>query len=437
MNDVSEHGAQDRELPLLGGAPRASRGAKRCCCGKSSRQAWGWTSLVLLVLSWVGQAELAQLIETSTSSTAANFNKPAFITILNQGCMFVCLPLAWIYLKATGRKSRDLGNENDAEFSFVKYLAKQGYTRCGFTWNCVWLAFIYFFSTYLWYLALGSTIDNTRHASPSPLSYTPSSLSISSRPRFATSTKVPAVSVGLATAIYNTSVVFVWGFSLCLLGDSLSVGKMIGMLLALGGACLCGISQSPLGDVSFNLWSFVVLGSAATYGLFEVMYKWTTLRAATRRPPEFQKFSESVDVPLAMGQLFTGGIGLAHIFVVSVLLIPLHFSGVERFEWPTAAQWKLLAVNAVAGTLFNASFVMSLTLMEPLFVAMATLLTIPASFVADIFIDSLRNELSQKEFGTARLSGMAAIVCGFLVFECFDTCRRKCKTSASAHHRIT
>ena len=60
-----------------------------------------------------------------------------------------------------------LGRLQPQPTGVAAYLQRWGYTLRQFAWECVWLALLYFASTYAWYLALGSGTahaSNTTHA---------------------------------------------------------------------------------------------------------------------------------------------------------------------------------------------------------------------------------------------------------------------------------
>lgn len=343
-----------------GSAGHSEEPPRRCCAAVTRQEVLGYVSLLCMILCWVLQAEYAQSIQKGRAQ-GAQYNKPFFMTWFNQSCMVLALPVVFCYIKCTvnagsGRRS-----------SIQDYLRLHGFTPQQMVKHCVWLGVLYFFANYLWYLALPQR----------------------------------GVSVGLATAVYNTCVVFTWLFGLCILGEPCAVSHVCGMVLSVAGVFMVSLGHKNNGDSSagapalrLNLWYLVILGGAALYGLWEVAFKALTV---TRQRPDGSRVKE---MPLTMVNMFSGGVGAAHIVVVSFGLIPLHFSGVEPFQPPTAVQWKSLLGNAGLSLLFNLSFVASVALLpSPVFVAMATLLTIPTAAALDILLMGPEaSELAKRMF---------------------------------------
>ena len=151
-----------------------------------------------------------------------------------------------------------------------------------------------------------------------------------------------------------------------------------------------------------------VIGSAILYAVFEVLLNRVTNSAARRRNNGNQE-NGNQEVPLAVANIFSGGIGLVHLFCLTILLWPLDALGIEPFHWPTSAQWGLLWVNAGLGTLFNVSFCAALVLTTPLFVSVSCLMTIPLAACVDL----LRG---QANFTGLQIGGMLLICVGFFCF---------------------
>ena len=65
--------------------------------------------------------------------------------------------------------------------------------------------------------------------------------------------------------------------------------------------------------------------------------------------------------------------------------------GWEVFELPSAAQWRMLLLNAGMGTLFNVSFVAAVSLLSPTLVSVSCLLTVPIAAMADLLLNQYRD----------------------------------------------
>ena len=80
-----------------------------------------------------------------------------------------------------------------------------------------------------------------------------------------------------------------------------------------------------------------------------------------------------------------------HVFFLSLLLFPMDKLGWEVFELPSAAQWRMLLLNAGMGTLFNVSFVAAVSLLSPTLVSVSCLLTVPIAAMADLLLNQYRD----------------------------------------------
>lgn len=86
------------------------------------------------------------------------------------------------------------------------------------------------------------------------------------------------ISVGAGTAIYNTTPMFVYCLSVCFLHESVSLRKLLGVLVAFTGVALVGFFQdtgdSSSGSIDFGglglLGGILVLSASATNSIYEV-----------------------------------------------------------------------------------------------------------------------------------------------------------------------
>ena len=183
---------------------------------------------------------------------------------------------------------------------------------------------------------------------------------------------LPLTSVSANSALYQTSCVFAYGLSLWLLRERLSCSKSIAVLVALAGV-LC-ITSAKQGAASGSPNSFggdvLVLGSAALYAFKEVLYKRCFGMSGSR-------------TPLADAALANGLIGAWGAITTPLWLALLDATGCEVFEWPPAELAPGYAVAAAASALFQACLFAAVALTSPTFVALATLLVAPASYLAD------------------------------------------------------
>ena len=366
------------------------------------RMTAGSIALISLIFAWVSQAELSKSLQHG-SATIKPYNKPFFITILNQSMMVVAFGLNVFFLPKTQLCSPS------------KYLKDHGLSIRKVAMSGSFLAVIYCASTYFWFTSIGK---NT-------------------------------VSVSVASGIYNSSVVWVFLLSLIFKIETFTIPKAIGVVLAIVGVALSSTSSSSTSPPSlspsssspssspspftwsvsssspsslpapssmvFNVGYIEVIGSAMLYALFEVVLKLIT-NAALHRRNKNTIGSKEEEVPIGIANIFTGTIGLAHLFLLSFLFIPFNAFGWEIFEWPSSSQWGLLWLNAGMGTMFNVSFVAAIALMSPTLVSVSCLLTIPIAAITDLILNNYRAEDQHVSFTSIKIVGLCCICLGFLAF---------------------
>ena len=405
MNQLAETATVDVPLlPIL----------KHQQSSTSTRQKYqltgGTLALIFLIFAWVVQAEVSKSLQHG-SKDVQPYNKPFFISMLNQSCMVSAFLLNGFFLT---RK----------EFcSLPTYLANNGLSVYTVSIRCVQLGFIYCASTFLWFSSLGHN----------------------------------SISVSIASGIYNSSVVWVFLLGIFFRLESFTWAKGGGVLLAIVGVALSSItssshsalpsanssspssslplpsspsSSSPSSSLplpsspssvlrlqkqhqgfTFQFDYLQVVGSAMLYACFEVLLKLVT-NAAQHKAGR----SKHQDVPMAIANIFTGGVGVVHLFVLSWLFWPLNHFGWETFEWPSSAQWHGLVLNAGMGTIFNISFVASITLMSPALVSVSCLLTIPIAAITDLLLNASRDQSEQVRFTAVNVIGLCLICSGFVAF---------------------
>jgi multidrug transporter EmrE-like cation transporter len=91
--------------------------------------------------------------------------------------------------------------------------------------------------------------------------------------------------VSVNTAIYNSSCVFVFVFSVAVLKEKVSVLKIVAVVCCLGGVtmlCVDGITNSSGHDNKGDVWGYaLVIASTILYSLYEVLFKrWGSYKEA-------------------------------------------------------------------------------------------------------------------------------------------------------------
>jgi len=220
-------------------------------------------------------------------------------------------------------------------------------------------------------------------------------------------------SVSAATCVFDTSCVFTYSFSVLLLNEKIDRWKLIGMFLAVGGAIVTALypgdnNQSSSDSGSQFSWLILVLAAAAGYGMYEVLFAKTT---------------QGVADPACIN-VVTGMLGLINFVGFWVVLIPLNYlstcpdSDSHSLEWcafgepfalpPSSKSWALLNANAATAMLFNVFFSLAIATTSPLLVSVGTMLSIPATALADLV-------LYQDGKGYQFILGAVLVVCGFLL----------------------
>eukprot|EP01029_Cantina_marsupialis_P005514 TRINITY_DN1604_c0_g1_i1.p1 TRINITY_DN1604_c0_g1~~TRINITY_DN1604_c0_g1_i1.p1 ORF type:complete len:251 (+),score=82.86 TRINITY_DN1604_c0_g1_i1:582-1334(+) len=122
-----------------------------------------------------------------------------------------------------------------------------------------------------------------------------------------------------------------------------------------------------------NIWIVVIFFGAATYGLWEVLYKKYGVNER--------------NTPISFGFFAVGVLGLVTLFIGLICIPILDVTGLEKFEMPPRENWSSLSITAAGGAIYNFCFFMALALLSsPLLVAMGVLITIPAAEIADFLM---------------------------------------------------
>ncbi|KAK4056047.1 hypothetical protein OIO90_003042 [Microbotryomycetes sp. JL221] len=97
------------------------------------------------------------------------------------------------------------------------------------------------------------------------------------------------------------------------------------------------------------------------------------------------KFRIKTEARVSM-TLFFGFVGLFNILLIWPLGFLLHFTGVERWEWPRGGMlWLNIALNASITFVSDALYVRAMLMTSPLAVTLGISLTIPLALVGDMY----------------------------------------------------
>jgi len=227
---------------------------------------------------------------------------------------------------------------------------------------------------------------------------------------------LPLTTLSANTGIYNSACVFVYLFSCILLNERITVGKVLSVLVCISGVVVMAYAQyrqtpkEQRGNNGTWLGYVFVVASTVLYALYEVLYKKFALSAEPKSKNEVSRANDSHEASTDSTfdtMLFLGSAGVQTLFWYWPIILILHYSGYETFEMPSKDVWEVLSVNGALDCAFNILLLITIMLTNPLFVSVGSLLTIPASIVADkLFRHYVPNALS--------FVGAGLIVLGFV-----------------------
>ncbi|PFH34723.1 hypothetical protein BESB_067560 [Besnoitia besnoiti] len=205
-------------------------------------------------------------------------------------------------------------------------------------WACAWIGALYLLQSWTWTSAVGKD----------------------------------GMSVGTVTAIYNINPVFVFLFTVCLYKEGADdCVQIVALILATVGVAL--IAYHNEGEPTSTSGVLLSVFCAASYGLFEVVFKNYILNGRS-------------NLPLAFIFLIVGIIGVLSLFIFWIPLAILHVLRLEVFpeSLPPPLLIILLIFVCVCSCLHTLLLQVSLLLLpSPILVALCSLLSLPAAAAAD------------------------------------------------------
>jgi len=275
--------------------------------------------------AWITMAELLQRLQQKSE---VNYNKPLLVLYVIHSAYAIYIPICfvWILIKKIMKpKQTTILSELSQGMSLKRKLL------VAFCINPVMLA-----CAYTWYLSL------------------------------------PLTRVSANTGIYNSASVFVYLFSIFLLKERVAVIKVASVIICIGGVVLMGIIQSRTDDTHNTsvLGYIFVIVSTFLYALYEVLYKKFAITDASS--------ASCFNTMLFLG--LTGTFSLLLFWPSLFIWNALHW---EIFEFPPNPIIVQLVLNGALDCVFNILLLLAIMMTSPLFVSVGSLLTVPASIVAD------------------------------------------------------
>ncbi|KAK2171801.1 hypothetical protein NP493_1026g00039 [Ridgeia piscesae] len=179
--------------------------------------------------------------------------------------------------------------------------------------------------------------------------------------------------VGIVHMVASTSSIFTLILSAIFPScntDRLTLSKCVTVLTSVGGVVLVSISTNRLSEPNIAVGALWSLCGAILYALYLVLLR--------RRVDNEDK----LNIPM-----FFGFLGLFTLLLLSPVMVILHVTETEVFEWPSQLQCIFLVANGLMGTVVSQLLWLWACFLTSSLVAMLSLtLTIPMTTIADIIL---------------------------------------------------
>lgn len=192
------------------------------------------------------------------------------------------------------------------------------------------------------------------------------------------------------TAIYNCSTFFAAAFSVPILKEKLGWISITAVALSIAGTFVIAYGDTTAEHAESEIGTSRLLGNliacigAVAFGLYEVLFK------------KWASSSRSMEPAASLPLTFAGSAltGIYTFCTVWILLVILHFTGVEPIVIPSwrVVGWLILAV--LAGSIAIQLLVVLVVWTDPVFGSMANVLSVFAVAVADWFVFGLAPSLA-------------------------------------------
>eukprot|EP00928_Gymnodinium_smaydae_P028895 TRINITY_DN21913_c0_g1_i1.p1 TRINITY_DN21913_c0_g1~~TRINITY_DN21913_c0_g1_i1.p1 ORF type:complete len:339 (-),score=30.28 TRINITY_DN21913_c0_g1_i1:41-1057(-) len=286
----------------------------------------GYIACCLVVISWVAQSEVSQLVQVS------NYNKPLAITWFNHSAGIFVFPLILL----TGGSVSECYHKLTKKIGFKQLIIR-----------ALILSLIYLFADWIWYIGL------------------------------------PYTSVAAGTAIFNVSSCFVSALSI-MVGEPHRPRHTLALILALSGAIAISFrpgtnnaSGEALSETSQALGNACVLLAAFSYAVYEVFFD-----QALKPVGDLDVMATNAFVSLCA--LLNVCFLWPALFCLDIPGMPSMIA--ETPEMPSATVVQGLLTNAALATCFNLALAVALVRTSPLLASVSCMLTIPLSLLVDTIV---------------------------------------------------
>jgi len=209
-------------------------------------------------------------------------------------------------------------------------------------------------------------------------------------------------------SLEQLSTFFIFIFSIRVLGESVSYGKVAAVLVCIVGVIVQAFGDERSGNSSSSsprsplVADALVLVSAAASAVYMVAFK---------------KSLPLIDREGVM--IWLGLIGFLTTILYWPFFIILHVTAAEQWNVPPAGAatgWFLC--GSFAALMFNFALNWGVSVASPLFFRMVTVVTVPLSFVVSLLLNHDAEDPSTASVTAMRVVGAGLICTGFATFAC-------------------
>ncbi|KAE8743555.1 hypothetical protein FOCC_FOCC010802 [Frankliniella occidentalis] len=151
-------------------------------------------------------------------------------------------------------------------------------------------------------------------------------------------------------------------------GDHFTLSKFVAVCMNLVGLVLVFMADHSF-EATIPMGGLLALISACFYAMYLVFL---------RRKVDNE---DKMDIPM-----FFGFVGLWNLLLLWPVFFLLHYTNLEKFEWPNQRQWAYLLLNGIIGTVISEALWLGCFLTSSLIASVAMSLTVPMTMFADVVL---------------------------------------------------
>jgi drug/metabolite transporter (DMT)-like permease len=361
---------------------------------KKRQPRWWWfscyhrtrqiVSIFVYLITWVANGEILQVM-TSTginiNGSTSRYNQPGAVTWFSYNFMTISLLLGVMMSKTSPHHSHDNVKIRDI---IQKWAGRLGLKKA--VSICIIISYLLLMLNMLMVLGLD------------------------------------CISVSLSNAIFQLQTPFTIILSAAWLKDQFQYIEGIGMILSMiGVTCIILPPLSHDDNNNHNNQSICQKGiiqtmiSAAIGGFYLTSWRWLEKKnepttAISNIATILNSKEGFIDTHMTLGM-----IGICNFIFGWPVLVLLHYTGIEIFEWPSSQGiWNWLFLNGIVEYIFDASCAVAIFVTSPIIVSVTAPLTIPLSIIMD---QSFRPNGSMIQFDISLFLGVILVVVGTILIE--------------------